>query len=99
MDAILLILLDCLRLKLQSLKVEHSSETFLKPKWCKAVILGHVLLMDAQNKWRPSADAQRRSSELWQLDAECGSWGRNLAVPLSLLRVPSASYCSLQNKC
>ena len=32
--------------------------------------LGHILLTDARNKLRQSADALRHSSELWQLDAE-----------------------------
>ena len=31
---------------------------------------GPILPRDAQNKWRESTDAQTRSLQLWQLDAE-----------------------------
>ena len=37
------------------LKVEHSYEAFQKPKWCKskeAITLEHILLTDAESKWR-----------------------------------------------
>ena len=34
---------------------------------------GPILLRDAQNKWRESADAQTHSPQLWRLDAEMPS--------------------------
>ena len=46
----------------------------------EAATLGHILLMDAKNQPGISTDAYRHGSELWQLDAECSSWGRSLAV-------------------
>ena len=36
----------------------------------EAITLGHILLTNAQNKWRSSTDAHRPGSKPWRLSAE-----------------------------
>ena len=67
----------------------------------EAIILGHILLMDTQNKLRKSPDAHRHSSKLWWPDAEMLS-----VVPgeeLGVVTLATWEVCclsnSLQNKC
>lgn len=63
-----------------------------------AVTIGHILLIDAQNKLRSSTDAHRQSLKVWQFDAE--TLGEEPGVPLLLSRMPAASTRgALQNNC